>query len=189
MSGLEIIADLRDRGAEIPFIVTALHGSEAMAVQAFRAGVIDYLVKPLKADDVEAALQRVFSLSAGSQPAVNLVPVNQFEDKIAELEALILRQSAEIAANEENKKAVESLTIQRDEQAQLTIETRNQAKALMQFMIAQQKEIARQKKDAEQLLKQISIISNSLHTFVQRIDNQAAQFSLIVPDRDPSEVS
>src|SRR5258708_34099880 len=43
INGLEIIAALKEAGLNIPTILTTVEGSEALAVQAMRAGVRDYL--------------------------------------------------------------------------------------------------------------------------------------------------
>lgn len=204
ISGLEIVADLRDRGAQIPVIVTTLHGSESLAVQAFRLGVADYLVKPLKDDDVEAALSRVLSLRSTEKLNVNLNQVTQLENEISQLKATIQQQvekittyhNNEVATNiapehnqslENSQEIIDTLTQQLHEQQQLTTEARNQAKAFMQFILAQQKEIDRQKQDAAQALKQLGFVTDKLHAFMQRIDNQAAQFKLIAPNTESTD--
>ncbi|MGD8626683.1 MAG: response regulator, partial [Anaerolineae bacterium] len=46
MSGLELMADLRKAEVDIPVILTTFFGSEQTAIQAFRLGARDYIVKP-----------------------------------------------------------------------------------------------------------------------------------------------
>jgi DNA-binding NtrC family response regulator len=61
LSRVEAIKSLRDRGVYIPCIVIASEGNEKLAVCALRAGVNDYLKKPLDLDDLETSLDRLVS--------------------------------------------------------------------------------------------------------------------------------
>ncbi|MCB9450768.1 MAG: response regulator [Anaerolineaceae bacterium] len=45
MGGIEVIDRLKDVGVELPIIVMTSHGSEAIAVDVFRKGVKDYIIK------------------------------------------------------------------------------------------------------------------------------------------------
>lgn len=58
LSGKDLLVALRSQGMEIPMLVTANEGMEADAIQAFRLGAKDYLVKPLRETEVVAALER-----------------------------------------------------------------------------------------------------------------------------------
>jgi two-component system response regulator FixJ len=61
MSGLELVRALAGRGVSHPVIVITAHGDVAMAVEAMRAGAIDFLEKPF---DDEALLSAIrFALS------------------------------------------------------------------------------------------------------------------------------
>lgn len=46
MSGLEVLAELRQMGIEIPVIMMSAHGDIASAVSAMKMGAIDFLQKP-----------------------------------------------------------------------------------------------------------------------------------------------
>jgi two-component system NtrC family sensor kinase len=59
LSGKDLLVALRSQGAEVPMIVTAPKGMEADAIQAFRLGARDYLVKPFREAEFVAALERV----------------------------------------------------------------------------------------------------------------------------------
>lgn len=58
MGGLEVLQALSDQGCHVPTILIAAHGSEHLAVQAFRLGVRDYFPKPFKVAEVLAAVDR-----------------------------------------------------------------------------------------------------------------------------------
>ena len=61
LSGKDLLVALRSQGLEIPVVVTAGEGMEADAVQAFRLGARDYLVKPIREAEVVAAIERVLN--------------------------------------------------------------------------------------------------------------------------------
>lgn len=61
LSGKDVLVALRSQGAEVPILVTATEGKEEDAIQAFRLGAVDYLVKPLREAEVVAALERALN--------------------------------------------------------------------------------------------------------------------------------
>lgn len=58
LSGKDLLVALRSQGIQVPVLVTAGEGKEADAIQAFRLGARDYLVKPLREAEVLAAIER-----------------------------------------------------------------------------------------------------------------------------------
>lgn len=58
LSGKDLLVALRAQGMDLPMLVTAPKGMEADAVEAFRLGARDYLVKPLREAEVVAAVER-----------------------------------------------------------------------------------------------------------------------------------
>ncbi|MBN1937149.1 MAG: response regulator [Anaerolineae bacterium] len=63
MTGLEVLEELRKAKYEYPVVMMTFEGSEEIAVQAFRLGVRDYLIKPLEIGPVLAAVDRVLQES------------------------------------------------------------------------------------------------------------------------------
>lgn len=61
LSGKDLLVALQSQGMEIPMLVTAPEGMEADAIQAFRLGARDYLVKPLREAEVVAAVERAIN--------------------------------------------------------------------------------------------------------------------------------
>ncbi|MCB0197791.1 MAG: response regulator [Anaerolineae bacterium] len=57
MSGMQVLEALRARDFKIPVIVMTFHGSETMAVQAFRLGIKDYLLKPFTVAEMLTAIE------------------------------------------------------------------------------------------------------------------------------------
>jgi two-component system nitrogen regulation response regulator NtrX len=57
MDGLEVLAELRKRDAELPVIVVSGHGTVQTAVEATRLGAFDFMEKPLERDRVLVVLR------------------------------------------------------------------------------------------------------------------------------------
>jgi two-component system, response regulator RegA len=55
-SGLDLVSTLRDLRPEVRIVIVTGYGNIATAVAAIKAGAVDYLAKPVDADDVVSAL-------------------------------------------------------------------------------------------------------------------------------------
>ena len=75
MDGLEVLAQLRRRGLDLPVIVQTARGSIDLAVQAMRAGAFDFVVKPAAPERLRAAVAGALQYGAlraekaGEKPA------------------------------------------------------------------------------------------------------------------------
>jgi two-component system, OmpR family, phosphate regulon sensor histidine kinase PhoR len=58
LNGLEVLMRLHENGCNIPVILTTLHGSEQLAVEVFRLGVKDYVIKPFSPEELLDAMER-----------------------------------------------------------------------------------------------------------------------------------
>jgi DNA-binding response OmpR family regulator len=63
MSGLEMLTALRKRHFGAPAILMTAYGSENVAIEAFRLGVRDYIVKPFTPEEMLGAIDRALNES------------------------------------------------------------------------------------------------------------------------------
>jgi signal transduction histidine kinase len=61
LNGLELMEELRQAGKEIPTILMTFHGSEETAVNAFRLGARDYIIKPFTVEEMVEAIDRALA--------------------------------------------------------------------------------------------------------------------------------
>jgi two-component system response regulator FixJ len=58
MSGLELVAHLVDTKQHIPIVILTSHGDEEAREGALRAGVVAFLRKPFRSDELVSAVKR-----------------------------------------------------------------------------------------------------------------------------------
>lgn len=61
VSGLEMLRILQEDGFEFPAIIMTAFGSEAIAAQALRMGVKDYIIKPFTTEEILSAVERALT--------------------------------------------------------------------------------------------------------------------------------
>jgi len=93
MTGLEVLAALRERDVHLPVILMTFHGSEETAVQAFRLGARDYVIKPYDSMEmlqaIDRALTEVRLRVERDQLTEGLLHANrQLEQRVKELNVL-----------------------------------------------------------------------------------------------------
>lgn len=103
MTGLELIDELKRHGVRQPVIVLTGHADVSMAVEAMKAGVVDFLEKPFDDHALLAAVERGLGMqaSAGANEAAR-------SDVLARLAQLTARERDvfnAVAAGESNKSA------------------------------------------------------------------------------------
>jgi len=94
LNGLEVVEALREANVNVPVILMTAEGSEALAVRALRAGVSDYLVKPITAEmllsAVRGALQRHWQQQIKERLPAHLLESNRrLEKRLRELSTLV----------------------------------------------------------------------------------------------------
>ena len=64
MDGLELLSVLRRQDSRIPVVVMTAFGTVESAVQAMKAGAIDFLMKPFSLDHLVAVVEKALEFSA-----------------------------------------------------------------------------------------------------------------------------
>ncbi|CAN7259850.1 response regulator FixJ [Phenylobacterium sp. LjRoot225] len=64
MSGLELVRRLQARDVALPIVMITGHGDVALAVEAMKAGVVDFLEKPFEAESLLAAIRSALADSS-----------------------------------------------------------------------------------------------------------------------------
>lgn len=83
MSGLDLVRRLKERGVTLPVVVITGHGDVPLAVEAMRAGVIDFIEKPF---DDEVLLRSIrMALHAKAESDVHAQERARFEAVLATL--------------------------------------------------------------------------------------------------------
>ena len=59
LDGLSVAMTIKDEAPEVPITVVTGHGTESMAIEALRAGVTDFIKKPVRLEDLSGALARM----------------------------------------------------------------------------------------------------------------------------------
>jgi len=74
MTGLELVRELNARGSRVPVLMITGHGDIPLAVEAMRAGVVDFIEKPFGEARILDALARALETA---QPAATQVTDDQ----------------------------------------------------------------------------------------------------------------
>ncbi len=93
MTGIEVLSALQGQGKDIPVILMTFHGSESLAVNAFRLGARNYVIKPFEVTEMLQAIDRALAESRlrreRDELLERLVGVNrQLEQRVKELNIL-----------------------------------------------------------------------------------------------------
>ncbi len=64
MSGLELVRSLKEAGLNLPVVVMTGHGDVPLAVEAMKAGVVDFIEKPFADEVFIAAVKTALALQA-----------------------------------------------------------------------------------------------------------------------------
>lgn len=70
MNGLELVGELKKRGVNHPVIVLTGHADVALAVEAMKAGVLDFLEKPFQDETLLSAVRAALAKGEGESGKV-----------------------------------------------------------------------------------------------------------------------
>ena len=85
MSGLELVRRLKERGVNLPIIVITGHGDVPLAVEAMRAGVLDFIEKPFDDETLLSSIRR--ALDVQEKTDVHAAERKRFEQMLQTLSA------------------------------------------------------------------------------------------------------
>ena len=109
MSGLEVQEHLLQRKADIPIIFVTGHGDVTMAVQAFKAGAVDFIEKPYDQNALKALIERMLEVARTRHIESERRKLNQaLLDKLTPREQEVLER---IANGRLNKQIADDLKI------------------------------------------------------------------------------
>ena len=89
MNGIELLHELKSKASTLPIIVITGHGDVALAVEAMKAGAVDFIEKPFDEEEifraVEAAMERASGENGdGAAIAVRLASLSERERQVLE---------------------------------------------------------------------------------------------------------
>jgi two-component system response regulator FixJ len=90
MSGVELIRSLASISAKVPAIVITGHGDVPMAVEAMKAGAVDFIEKPFEEVVLIEAIGRASALLTETSTDANLVEVHSCLKMLSERERQVL---------------------------------------------------------------------------------------------------
>ena len=83
ISGIDLLRNVKDHGADIPVIVITGHGDISLAVEAMKLGAVDFLEKPFDDDQLLDALKS--TLSRDADKAEQKAELSEIHNKLAAL--------------------------------------------------------------------------------------------------------
>jgi DNA-binding NtrC family response regulator len=63
MSGLDLLLEARKTAPDLPVIIMTAYGTVETAVQAMKEGAADYILKPIKMDEMEVLIEKTMAVS------------------------------------------------------------------------------------------------------------------------------
>lgn len=109
MNGLEMVVELKRRGVALPVIVLTGHGDVSLAVQAMKAGVVDFLEKPFEDSALLGAVRA--ALQQGEHGLARQKGRADIAQRLAQLTARERDVFDAVAAGNSNKEAALKLGI------------------------------------------------------------------------------
>lgn len=109
MTGLELVARLKQLGAPHPIIVLTGHADVAMAVDAMKAGVVDFIEKPFDDEALLAAVDAAHKRLEGDAGA--RAEREEIDARVAQLTAREKDVFDAVVAGDSNKAAAQKLGI------------------------------------------------------------------------------
>ncbi len=68
MTGIEAVREIRDRGKDVPIIMVTTESERSRVLEAIKAGVNDYVMKPFSPELLAETIRRVLGRCTPSEP-------------------------------------------------------------------------------------------------------------------------
>jgi DNA-binding response OmpR family regulator len=205
LSGLEVLEKLAQKGISIPAIVMTFHGTEETAVQAFRLGARDYLVKPFSVEEMHAALDRALKPLAGSaRPAANEAKA---EARAAALEQELIHMRAVLAKRESQLQQLHRQLVQHQQpdvtavvqqaaqwerdnarlnqilarSKEILSASEGRARAMEEAIGDQKAQMAKYQREAKRLAEELRNLTEAVRLMSQDIEQQIQRLEVLSP--------
>jgi two-component system response regulator FixJ len=109
MNGIELVRRLKERGSQLPVIVITGHGDVPLAVEAMKAGVIEFLEKPFDDECLLSAAQSALAKDGAASHAAE--ERRRFETMLASLSPRERDVLTGVLAGKQNKVIAHDLGI------------------------------------------------------------------------------
>lgn len=202
LGGLEVLAQLLEKGITIPTIVMTFHGTEETAKQALRLGAKDYLIKPFTIEEMHEALERAFkTLPQPPAAAPDTAKVSQLEQELARVQAMLakrerqLEQMGQQLANSIGKVEVAEIAQRaatwEEDYARLNgvlaqtkealVETESRAGALEEAALAQKTQMGKYQQEMRRLAHELHNLSEAMRLMAQDMEHQIKRLEVLTP--------
>lgn len=206
MTGLEVLAALREKGILIPTIVMTFHGTEETAMTALRLGARDYLIKPFTMEEMEEALDRALrplptTPEAYRQKLEAETKIATLEEKVAKLQSHLAKRNAQLeqlqkqSSNYVDKmdlaEVAERAAVWEEDNARLSdmlAETKGalqdaeaRAEALKEAIVMQRAQTGKYRNEAKRLANELRNLSEALRLMSQDMEHQMSRMVVLTP--------
>jgi DNA-binding response OmpR family regulator len=98
LDGVGLLNRMREQGISIPVVLMTFYGSEEIAIEVFRLGVRDYVIKPFTEDELLAALKRALTEARLRRQRETLYRLGKLVASLPDADTLLL-SAVEAAAS------------------------------------------------------------------------------------------
>jgi DNA-binding response OmpR family regulator len=119
LDGVGLLNQMKEQGIAIPVVLMTFYGSEEIAIEVFRLGVRDYVIKPFTEDELLSALKRALTEVRLRKQRAMLYQMGKLVASLPDIDKLLL-SAVEVAASLSTAADVTLLLISEDGQKLLS---------------------------------------------------------------------
>jgi CheY-like chemotaxis protein len=98
LDGVGLLNRMKEQGISIPVVLMTFYGSEEIAIEVFRLGVRDYVIKPFTEDELIEALERALTEARLRRQRETLYRIGKLVASLPDIDTLLV-QGVEAAAS------------------------------------------------------------------------------------------